>query len=250
MGKTQKYLAEALGTFTLVGIGSFAIVSAGGAATSAQVVEIAFGFGLALLVGLYAFGEVSGGHFNPAVSLGMVLDRRLSMDDLIGYWVSQFIGAIAASLVVLIAFDDTAVGGTVTQASDNWAAIVVEFVMTALFVAVILQSTKSERVRGTALVAIPLTLLAIHVAIVPISGSSVNPARSFGPALVATDFHDYWIYLIFPMLGAILGWVLHKVIVVGDTNLRDDLEVARGAMRRSDAETGPGEPPAAAPETD
>ncbi|HET8743421.1 MAG TPA: aquaporin [Gaiella sp.] len=244
MGKTQKYLAEALGTFTLVGIGSFAIVSAGGAVTSAQVLEIAFGFGLALLVGLYAFGEVSGGHYNPAVSLGMFLDRRLAMDDLIGYWIAQFAGAIAASVVVLIAYDDSTVAATTTQASDNWAAIVVEFLMTALFVAVILQSTKSERVRGTALLAIPLTLLAIHVAIIPISGSSVNPARSFGPALVGTEFHDYWIYLIFPMLGAILGWVLHKVVIEGDTNLRDDIDAARNSMRRG----GEGDRPAGTPE--
>jgi aquaporin Z len=234
MGKTQKYLAEALGTFTLVGIGSFAIVSAGGAGQPAGVVEIAFGFGLALLVGLYAFGEVSGGHFNPAVSLAMFLDRRLPMDEVVGYWVAQFLGAIGASLVVLIAYDDTTVAATTTQPSDTWAAIVVELVMTALFVAVILQSTKSERVKGSALIAIPLTLLAIHAAIIPISGSSVNPARSFGPALVGTDFHDYWIYLIFPTLGAILGWIVHRVVVVGDTNLRDDLNVARGAVRRDE----------------
>ena len=206
MGKTQKYLAEAMGTFALVVIGSFAIVSAGEfPAQGAGLVSIALGFGLALLAGLYAFGEVSGGHFNPAVSLAMFLDRRLPMDDLIGYWIAQFLGAIAASLVVLIAFDDTTVAETTTQASDVWAAIVVEVVMTALFVAVILQSTKSERVRGTALIAIPLTLAAIHVAIIPISGSSVNPARSFGPALVGTEFTDYWIYLVFPPLGAILG---------------------------------------------
>jgi aquaporin Z len=237
MGKMQKYLAEALGTFTLVGIGSFAIVSAGlFPAEGSGLVAIALGFGLALLVGLYAFGEISGGHYNPAVSLGMFLDRRISMDDLIGYWVAQFVGAIGASLVVLIAYNDATVAGTTTQASDNWAAIVVEFVMTALFVAVILQSTKSERVRGTALLAIPLTLLAIHVAIIPISGSSVNPARSFGPALVGTEFNDYWIYLIFPMLGAILGWILHKIVIEGDTNLRDDFEAARSAMRREDEE--------------
>jgi MIP family channel proteins len=240
MGKTQKYLAEALGTFTLVGIGSFAIVSAGGAGQPAGIVEIAFGFGLALLAGLYAFGEVSGGHFNPAVSLAMFLDRRLEMDDLVGYWVAQFAGAIGASLVVLIAYDDSTVAATTTQPSDTWAAIVVEVMMTALFVAVILQSTKSERVRGTALIAIPLTLLAIHVAIIPISGSSVNPARSFGPALVGTEFHDYWIYLIFPTVGAVVGWIVHRVIVVGDTNLRDDFEVARKSMRRTE-----GDPPEA-----
>ena len=226
MGKTQIYLAEALGTFALVGIGSFAILSSAGSG-NLDVLAIAFGFGLALLVGLYAFGEVSGGHYNPAVSLGLFLDRRLSLNDMFGYWIAQVVGAVLASIVVLIAYDDTVVAGTTTQASDNWAAIVVELIMTALFVAVILQSTKSERVRGTALVAIPLTLLAIHVAIIPISGSSVNPARSFGPALVGTEFNDFWIYLIFPMLGAILGWILHKIVVEGDTNLRDDFDAAR-----------------------
>ena len=250
MGKMQRYLAEALGTFILVGIGSFAIVSAGlFPAQGAGIVSIALGFGLALLVGLYAFGEISGGHFNPAVSLGLFLDRRLPAEDLIGYWVAQFLGAIAASLVVLIAYDDSTVAATTTQSPDNWAGIVVETVMTALFVAVILQSTKSERTRGTALLAIPLTLLAIHVAIIPISGSSVNPARSFGPALVGTEFNDYWIYLIFPMLGAILGWIAHKIVVEGDTNLRDDFEAARAAASRREDEpetvrrSPPAEPP-------
>ena len=95
MGKTQKYLAEALGTFALVGIGSFAILSSAGTGRL-DVVAIALGFGLALLVGLYAFGEVSGGHYNPAVSLGMFLDRRIAMDDMIAYWISQVVGAIAA----------------------------------------------------------------------------------------------------------------------------------------------------------
>jgi aquaporin Z len=235
MGKTQQYLAEAFGTFTLVGMGSFAIVSQSGG--TLNIVSIALGFGLALLVGLYAFGEVSGGHFNPAVSLGMFLDRRLSMNDMIAYWVAQIVGAIAASVVVLIAFNEDAVAATTTHSGDDWAGIVVEVVMTALFVAVILQSTKSERTRGTALIAIPLTLLAIHVAIIPISGSSVNPARSLGPALIGTEFNDIWIYLIFPLVGAILGWVVHKIVVEGDTSLRDDLD----AMRRGgDTPSQPG----------
>jgi aquaporin Z len=226
MGKTQKYLAEALGTFALVGIGSFAIVSAS-VGDSLGIVSIALGFGLALLVGLYAFGEVSGGHFNPAVSLAAFLDRRITMDDLIGYVVAQVVGAILASVVVLIAFNDEAVAATTTQSSDNWAGIVVEVMMSALFVAVILQVTKSGTYGGTALLAIPLSLLAIHVAIIPISGSSVNPARSLAPALVGTEFTDLWIYLIFPFVGAILGWIAHKIAVQGDTNLRDDFDAAR-----------------------
>lgn len=228
MGKMQKYLAEALGTFTLVGVGAFAIVSAT-AGDALGIVSIALGFGLALLIGLYAFGEVSGGHFNPAVSLAMFLERRMTMDDLIGYWIAQFVGAIVAALVVLVAFDDEVVAGTTTQASDTWAAIVVEVVMTALFVAVILQVTRSETYGRSALVAIPLALVAIHVAAIPISGSSVNPARSLGPALIGTEFTDIWIYLIAPPIGAILGWIAHKVVVQGDTNLRDDLQAARQA---------------------
>jgi aquaporin Z len=210
------YLAEALGTFALVGIGSFAILSSAGTGRL-DVVAIAFGFGLALLVGLYAFGEVSGGHYNPAVSLGLFLDRRLALNDMIAYWIAQVIGAIAASVVVLIAFNSDAVAATTTHSSDNWAGIVVETMMSALFVAVILQSTKSDRSRGTALLAIPLTLLAIHVAIIPISGSSVNPARSLGPAIIGTDFGDLWIYLIFPFVGGFLGFLAHKLVVEGDT---------------------------------
>ena len=187
MGKMQNYLAEALGTFALVAVGSFAIVSAS-AGDALGIVSIALGFGLALLIGLYAFGEVSGGHFNPAVSLAMFLDRRLSLDDLIGYVVAQIVGAVAAALVVLIAFNDDAVAGTTTQSSDNWAGLVVEVVLTALFVAVILQSTKSERVRGSALVAIPLSLVAIHVAAIPISGaSSTRRGASARPSLAPSS---------------------------------------------------------------
>lgn len=239
MGKMQKYLAEVLGTFTLVGVGSFAIVSAS-AADTLGIVSIALGFGLALLIGLYAFGEVSGGHYNPAVSLAMFLDRRLSLEDMIGYWIAQAVGAILASIVVLIAYDDNIVAATTTQATDAWAAVVVEVVLTALFVAVILQSTKSERVRGSALVAIPLSLVAIHVAAIPISGASVNPARSLGPALIGTEFSDFWIYLIAPPIGAVLGWIAHKVVVEGDTSLRDDLEaVRRRPVEGATAEGGP-----------
>lgn len=239
MGNMQKYLAELLGTFTLVGVGSFAIVSAS-AADSLAIVSIALGFGLALLIGLYAFGEVSGGHYNPAVSLAMFLDRRMPLEETIGYWIAQAVGAILASIVVLIAYDDNVVAGTTTQATDTWAAIVVEVVMTALFVAVILQVTRSEKYGKSALLAIPLALVAIHVATLPISGTSVNPARSLGPALVGTEFTDFWIYLIAPPIGAVLGWMAHRVVVMGDTNFRDDIDAIRGRP----GDDAPAPPPA------
>jgi aquaporin Z len=207
----RNYLAELLGTFTLVFVGSLSILAA--VTTDAPVViTIAFGFGLALLAGLYAFGEISGGHFNPAVSLAMFLSGRLELPTMIGYWISQIVGAILASLAVLAAFSQDDVAGTATQASANWDAFWLELLLTTIFVAVILQSSRSQRVFGTALLAIPLTLVAIHLAAIPVSGASVNPARSLGPALVGNEWGDFWIYLTAPLIGAVIGAVIHSLL--------------------------------------
>jgi aquaporin Z len=204
----RNYLAELLGTFTLVFIGSLALLAA--VATQAPfVITVAFGFGLALLAGLYAFGELSGGHFNPAVSLAMFLSGRLELPTMIGYWISQLVGAVLASLAVLVAFGQDDVASTVTQASASWDAFWLELLLTTLFVAVILQSSRSQRVFGTALLAIPLTLVAVHLAAIPVSGSSVNPVRSLAPALVGNEWGDLWIYLTAPLIGGVIAAVLH-----------------------------------------
>lgn len=212
----RKYLAELLGTFVLVFVGSATIVAgAGSGLDSARLVAIGIGFSFALLGALYAFAEVSGGHFNPVVSLAMVLDGRLSPRELAPYWVAQFAGAVLASLTVLVGFDQDAVAGTatVTGAAGVGTAVLFEVVASAIFVLVILQSTRSERHAGTALVAIPLTLLAAHVAFIPISGASLNTARSFGPALIGSEWSDFWVYLVGPPLGAIVGWAVYAGIV-------------------------------------
>ena len=168
--------AEFLGTFVLVFVGSLAILASGG--DSAARLSIAFGFGIALLAGLYAFGEVSGGHFNPIVSLAMFLDRRLSALDTIWYWIAQFVGAIVAALAVLVIYADRdAVKATATRSSSDARGFFLELICSAIFVAVILQVTRSNRYGASALLAIPLTLFAIHLALIPFSGSSVNPAR-------------------------------------------------------------------------
>jgi aquaporin Z len=227
----QKYAAELLGTFVLVFVGSIAILGSAGGANA--TLAIAFGFGVALLAGLYAFGEVSGGHFNPIVSLAMFLDRRLSALDTIWYWIAQFAGAIAAALVVLVTYADRdAVKATATRSSADARGFVLELIFSALFVAVILQVTRSDSFRSSALIAIPLTLFVIHVALIPFTGSSVNPARTFGPDLVGgTGWSDIWIYVLAPPAGAIVGWAVHRVTVRGDTSLRSDLTRAAGDMR-------------------
>jgi aquaporin Z len=211
----RKYLAELLGTFTLVFVGTTAILATGGGGIGVQNVSIAFGFGLALLAGLYAFADVSGGHFNPGVSLAMVLDKRLSAADLVPYWIAQLAGAVLGSLCVLIAFDQDAVASTATLpgASGSGTAVFLEILATAIFVLVILHSAASERHGGTALLAIPLTLVAAHLALIPFSGSSLNTARSFGPALVGSEWTDFWVYIVGPLVGAVVGWVVYEVVL-------------------------------------
>lgn len=210
----QKYAAELLGTFVLVFGGTTAIV-----ATSLMGVPVLsvvpFAFGLALLAGLYAFGEVSGGHYNPAVSLAMFLDRRLSSPDLVRYWGAQFAGAILASLILLLATsqDDVAATATVPGVLGDGTAFLIELVFTAIFVSVILQASASDRFGSSALIAIPLTLLAIHFAAIPFSGSSVNPARTFGPALIGNEWRGIWIYFIAPPLGAALAVAIHRGVM-------------------------------------
>lgn len=214
MDDAKKYAAEFFGTFTLVFGGSLAILAAV-RLDDPILVPVALGFGLSLLAGLYAFGEISGGHFNPAVSLAMTLSGRLDLSTMIGYWIAQLAGAVAASLAVLAAFNQDSVADTVTGVgggSTAWDAFWLELLLTAIFVAVILQSSRSERVRGTALLAIPLALVAVHLAAIPVSGSSVNPARSFGPALVGSEWGDFWIYLVGPLGGAVIGALMHNLL--------------------------------------
>ena len=218
MKQWQTYLAEMLGTFVLVFAGTTSIVGALRSGLPPLLVA-PFAFGLALLAGLYAFAEVSGGHFNPAVSIGLFLDRRIDGLTTLGYIVMQFVGATLASLVLLSATSKTAVKLTATVPSSDGTAFVMELVFSAIFVLVILQSTKSERFGGSALISIPLTLLAIHFAAIPFSGASVNPARTFGPDLVGGIWKGVWIYMIAPPLGAVIAWLVHTIVVSGETNL-------------------------------
>ena len=213
----RKYLAELIGTFILVVVGSLSIVAAK-AMDAPILVVVPFGFGLALLAAIQTAGYVSGGHFNPAVTLGAFLDRRIDATNAIGYVVAQIIGAIAASGVVLLVADQAAVQGTASGFPDGKAAsaVIVEVVLTAIFLLVILTVTK--RSPNHAGFAIPLTLTVCHFAGIPFSGSSVNPARSLGPALVGGTLDGtILVYLIGPLVGAAIGWALYRALEDGST---------------------------------
>ena len=206
----RTWIAEVLGTFILVFGGGLAILSVGGS----DVVAISFGFGLALLIALYAFGEISGGHFNPAVSLGALLDGRISVETFIQYVVAQSGGAVLAGVAILAASDQDAVARTATLPTGTsvGGAFLIELLMTAFFVMVILKVTTSDKFGSSAFGAISFTLVAIHLAAAPLSGASVNPARTLGSALVGSEFTDFWVYVTAPFIGAALGWVLYKAI--------------------------------------
>lgn len=236
MKQWQTYSAELLGTFVLVFGGTTAIVGAI-RSDSPVLVVIPFAFGLALLAGLYAFAEVSGGHFNPAVSLALFLDGRLNTIDLLGYWVAQFAGAILASLLLLLATSKASVAATATTPTTNGAAFVMEVAFTAIFVAVILQATRSDVYGGTALFAIPLALAVTQFAAIPFSGASINPARTLGPAVVGDVWKGIWIYFLGPAVGATIAWLVHTIVVRGDTNLRDDVQRIENEVETTTAQS-------------
>jgi aquaporin Z len=209
----NKYLAEFLGTFILVFLGSMAIL-ASGATGGPDVVTIGLGFGLALLAGIWAVGHVSGAHFNPAVTLAMLADGRTSFSDAIGYWIGQFAGAGVASLVVWAAAGRDAVGNTVTSSPELSTGILLEIALTAVFVWVIMAVTK--RGANHAPLAIALTLVAVHIAGIPFSGTSVNPARSFGPAVVSGEIDQLWLYIVFPLVGGLIAFGLYRLFPVSE----------------------------------
>lgn len=213
----NKYLAELMGTFVLVGLGSMGILAADavGETGAAKLILVAFAFGLALLAGIWAVGHVSGAHFNPAVTLAMLLDKRIALGDAIGYWVAQFAGGILGSLIILaVSGSRVAVFATGTYYDNYTTGLVSEIMLTAVFVWLILAVVR--RGGNHAPAAIALSLVGVHMAGIPFSGASVNPARSFGPAIVSGFDPDIWLYLYAPLVGAIVAFALYRLFAVED----------------------------------
>jgi len=231
-------VAEAVGTFVLIAVGSLGVASAvliGGQGSGPVLILLCvpFAFGLGLMAAIAIAGETSGGHFNPAVTLAAVLDGRLRWTAGLAYAVAQGVGAFAASGFILLVLSADFVRATVNQPGplgnstleQDLHAFAVEVVLTALFIAVIL--TVTSRQPGKSLFVIPLTLIAIHFAGIPVSGASVNPIRSLAPAVWTGTYGSLWVYLTAPFIGAILGWGLFKLLNPPDeaeTDLEDELE--------------------------
>ncbi|MFV0558022.1 MAG: MIP/aquaporin family protein [Enterococcus sp.] len=205
MDNLRKYLAELIGTFMLVFVGTGTVVIAQG-----DTLTIGLAFGLTVTMMAYALGNVSGGHFNPAVTLAMLINKRLASKDGLFYILCQFIGASIASafLALFISATDLPMdsfGQTDFTTISAGLAFTFETVITFLFVFVILMVTSKKYGNSTmAPLAIGLTLSFLIIVALNLTGGSLNPARSFGPAIFAggSALTHYWVYLLAPLLGA------------------------------------------------
>jgi len=217
---TQKYVAEFLGTFTLVFVACGVAVVSG-----ADLVATAFAFGLVVLAMVYAIGPISGCHINPAISIAMLVAGKMKGKDCLMYIIAQFLGAIVGAGLLLVVLN----GIPGFEASDGLgqngygehsimhvslsACFLAEVLLTAVFLFVIFGSTSKAAPKGFAGISIGLTLTFIHLIGIRITGTSVNPARSFGPALFVRGdaISQVWLFLIAPVLGAILAALVWKL---------------------------------------
>lgn len=243
---TRKLVAEFVGTFLLVflavGAAVFGIaarVGTDGNGAGNGVVGVALAFGLVLLGIAYALGPVSGAHVNPAVTLAMLLGRRMPANEAVAYWVAQFLGAIAAGGVIKLFVSKFGVtdytGGLGTNSYDNgaidrWGAFLLEVLLTGAFVLVILLVTERVAAPGFAGIVIGLTLTLVHLVGIPLDGTSVNPARSFGPALFegGTAMSQVWLFIVAPLVGSVVAVV---VWMLARTELEEPERLVAGAER-------------------
>ncbi|MEL6530043.1 MAG: aquaporin Z [Pseudomonadota bacterium] len=229
----KKLAAEFFGTFWLVfgGCGS-AVLAAGFPELGIGFVGVSFAFGLTVLTMAYAVGGISGGHFNPAVSLGLAIGGRFSYGEMVPYWVAQVLGSfVAAGVLFVIASGapDFAAGGFASNGYGELspggysmtAVLVAEIVLTALFLIIILGSTSPKAPAGFAPIAIGLGLTLIHLISIPVSNTSVNPARSTSVAFYADTaaVPQLWLFWVAPLIGAAIGALVWKMLLSPDEAL-------------------------------
>jgi MIP family channel proteins len=212
-GTWAVYVAEGLGTFGLVFAGCGAIMI--DALSGGQITHVGVGlvFGLIITVMIYAFGHISGAHFNPAVTLAFVLARHFPVHRLIGYWIAQLLGAAIAAGCLRILFGDVAHLGATLPAGGGgvWQSFGLETLLTFFLMIVIMaMATDTRAVGQAAALAIGATVALEALFAGPICGASMNPARSLGPALLSETWTAQWIYLIAPCLGAVAGALLYR----------------------------------------
>ena len=228
---STKLMAEFFGTFWLVfgGCGS-AILAAGVADVGIGWLGVSLAFGLTVLTMAYTVGHISGGHFNPAVSLGLMIGGRFPARDLLPYWAAQVVGAIAAAVVLYLivsgapgftgvgSFASNGFGAASPQGYSMMSALLIETVLTAFFILIILGVTSKGAPVGFAPIAIGLGLTLIHLISIPVTNTSVNPARSTGVALFADSpaLAQLWLFWVAPLVGGAIGALVWRMLSPDD----------------------------------
>lgn len=250
----KKLLVEAVGTallvFFAVGVATLMFgFHLAGSSPAAGVVTTALAFGLVLLVLAYALGPLSGCHINPAVTLGFVVARRMALRDAVGYWVAQVVGGIVGALLlwgVVSSADGYTRSGTglgadgfgsaSTVGLNATGAVIAEVVLTALFVFVVLNATRNSAAPQVAGVVIGLALTVVHLIGIPLTGTSVNPARSLGPALIVggTALSQLWVFIVAPLVGGVLAALAHNAFYPSEEDEVVRLDVADAVLGQAD----------------
>lgn len=221
----KKYLAEMIGTMVLVFIGCGSAIFNDGCGTPAQVLMVAVAFGVSVVAMAYTIGGISGCHINPAITLGVWLSGRMSGKDAGMYMVFQVIGAfIGSALLYLIIstmpdFTSATLTGANYCASGNMPALVAEIIFTCIFVLVVLGTTDSKvGASNLAGLAIGLSLVIVHIALIPVTGTSVNPARSLAPAVFngGEPLAQVWVYIVGPFIGGAIAALIWKALAPAD----------------------------------
>ena len=209
----KKYIAEFIGTFTLVLFGT------GVAVITGNLLATALAFGLAIIASAYVIGDISGCHVNPAVSFAMLISKKLSLKDFIGYVISQVAGAFAASGVLYFIIKDMGARKTLLGANgfgdlSIFAAFIVELILTFIFVYTILGVTKDKEKANVAPIVIGLTLAFVHLFGIGLTGTSVNPARSLAPAVIqgGEALKQVWLFIVAPLVGGGLSAIVYKFL--------------------------------------
>lgn len=220
MSLLKKCIAECIGTFVLVffGCGTAVAVQCSGMNPNAAYLMTALAFGLVIVAMAYSIGNISGCHINPAVSLAMLISKKMTGKEFGAYVGSQFIGAIVGGAFLAMFFDrNKGLGTNGVYANDIWATLFIEIILTFVFIIAILGVTSKISNGSVAGIVIGLTLTLVHIFGIHFTGTSVNPARSFGPAIFAGGdaFVNVWIFIIAPLVGAALAAFVYNYLSDG-----------------------------------
>ena len=207
----RKLIVEFIGTMMLT------LIACGVAATTGNFVATSFAFGFVLIAMAYTIGDISGCHINPAVSFGMFIAGRMKLKNMLKYFIAQIAGAIAGSLLLAICLTSFKnLGANLVAADTNiFIGLLIEIILTFIFVTVVLTVTDKEENKSNAGIIIGITLMLVHLFGCSFTGTSVNPARSIGPALfeLGDTFIQLWIFILGPMIGALLAGLFYKYVL-------------------------------------